>query len=556
MAETTTTTTAAAALVATLERHGVERAYCVPGESYLPVLDVLHDRPGIRLVTCRHEAGAGFAAVAEAKVTGRPGTLFVSRGPGFANAAVALHTARQDAVPLVVFVGQVERPNLGRGAFQEMDYRRAVPDLLKHAEEVWDAARLPEAAARAYAVAARGTPGPVAVALPEDMLEDACTAAPAGPRPVPRAAPDAGSLRRVAHALAGAARPVLIAGGLVRDRDALHRAAERWGLPVAATFKHQDLFDNPHPHFAGHLGYAIPPALLGNLLRADLLLAVGTRLGDVASQGYRLPGPGQRLIQVHPDPQALSVTAEEAEGLAADPDLFLAGLAALDPATLDPATLDPAVAAGRGDWIAGLHAAHADLAAWRPRTAPDGVDFGHVVRAFAAHAAHDAIYVTDAGNFSSWLHRHHPFTRRNLMIGAVGGAMGIGVPAGIGAALAAPGRQVIVLVGDGGFLMTGMELATAMREGLPIKIFISDNGSYGTIRLHQERRYPGRPVATGLTNPDFAALARAFGATAFTIRREDEADATVAAALAADGPVVVEVRSSLRHLSAYATIEE
>jgi acetolactate synthase-1/2/3 large subunit len=544
------TRTAAHALVETLAAHGVDRVFCVPGESYLPVLDALRDEGGIEVVTCRHEGGAGMMAVVDAKLTGRPGVCLVSRGPGTANASLALHTAQQDAVPLVLLVGQVERPNLGRGAFQEVEYRRALADFAKHAEQVEDPERVPEALARAFFMAGEGTPGAVVLALPEDMLEDACAAPAARPRPVPRAAPAAAEVEETARLAAAARAPVLVVGGQAdgpAGRAALLRAAERLRLPVATTFKHQDLFPNRHPCFAGHLGYGIPAALRSALAEADLLIAVGTRLGDVASQGYALPRPGQDLVHVYPDARHLGAVFAPRLAVVSDAARFLDALA-------DAPT--PAPAPGRDQWIARLHATYADLAEWRPRAAPDGVDFGVVVRALEARLPADAVLVTDAGNFSSWLHRHYPFTPANRLVGAVGGAMGMGVPGAVAAALREPGRAVVALVGDGGFLMTGMELATAVRHGARIRVFVSNNGSYGTIRLHQARRYPGRPVATSLTNPDFAALARAFGAKGLTVAEPGEAEDAVAEALAHPGPVVVDVRASLRHISAYAELEE
>ena len=543
--------TAAQALVATLEAHGVDRVFCVPGESYLPVLDALRDAAGIRLVTCRHESGAGFMAVADAKLTGRAGTLFVSRGPGAANAAIAVHTADQDAAPMVLFVGQVPRRDLGRRAFQEVDYVTTFADMAKRVVQVEDPGALAATAAEAYRTAESGTPGAVVVAVPEDVFSGPAEVQPFAPLPRPRLLPAEGDVAAVAERLAAAERPLVVAGGAVgglAGRRALQAAAERWRLPVAVGFKRQDLFANDHPNFAGYLGYGAPKALVDMLAEADLVLAVGTRLGDVTTQGYRLPRPDQPLLQVYPDAAQLGRVFPLEIGVAAEVAPFLEALAGRAPPPAPP---------GRAEWLARLHALHAELARWRPATAPpDGVDFGHVVAALGVALGPDAVLITDGGNFASWAHRYFPFKPTQTLLGAVTGAMGFGVPAAVAAALRHADRQVVALVGDGGFLMTGNELATALKYGARVRIFVADNRSYGTIRLHQEKAYPGRPVATELVNPDFARLAEAFGAVGLRIDRPEDAPETVRRALAADGPVVVGVRTSLEHISAYTTLAD
>jgi len=539
---------AARALVETLRRHDVDRVFCVPGESYIAVLDTLFDVPEIEVVTCRHEGGAGFMAVADAKVTGRAGTCFVSRGPGATNAAIAVHTADQDAVPLVLFVGQVERKDLGRRAFQEVDYRKTFSDMAKWVEQVHDADKLPEAAARAYAIAGSGTPGPVVVVLPEDMLEEPTEAQAEAPRSQGPVAPATQDIAALADRLASAERPVLIAGGgagAPAARRALLAAAEAWALPVATSFKRQDLFPNGHPNFAGHLGYGIPAALGDALREADLVLAVGTRLGDVTTQGYTLPTPGQTLVHVYSDADQFGRNFRVDAGIVADAEPFLDALAAHNA---------PPAPAGRGDWLARLHQVHAKLAEWQPLAADDGVDFGHVVHAMSRQLADDAIVTMDAGNFSSWCHRHFRFEPSHLLVGCVTGAMGLGVPAAVAAALRHPGRQVVGLIGDGGMLMTGAELATAVQTGARVRLIIANNGAFGTIRTHQEKKYPERVISTGLANPDFAAMAEAYGAVGLKVERPEEAEPALAQALAADGPAVIDVRTSLEHISAYASI--
>ena len=522
--------------------------FCVPGESYIAVLDALHDSAAVQVVTCRHEGGAGLMAVADAKLTGRAGTCFVSRGPGATNAAIAVHTAQQDACPLVLFVGQVVRKDIGRRAFQEVDYRRTFADMAKWVEEVHDPDRLPEIAARAYHIAESGTPGPVVVSLPEDMLEEASDAAPAGPRPRPRGLPSEQDVQAVAARLAEAERPVLIAGGGL-DADAARAAllalAEAWRLPVATSFKRQDMFPNAHDCFAGHLGYGIPPDLGRALHEADLILAVGTRLGDVTSQGFTLPRPGQTLVHVYPDPDSIGRNFPAELVVVADAPSF-------DEALLQPTA--PPSAPGRAAWIGRLHGIYEALGRDAPRDAADGVDFGHLARALAEQAPPDLIITNDAGNFSGFMHRYVRFNGRMRLVAAVSGAMGLGVPAAIAAKLRHPERQVVALVGDGGFLMTGAELATAVAERAAVRIVVSNNGAFGTIRQHQEKRYPGRIQSTGLANPDFAALARAYGATGLTASTADEVPARLADLLAADGPALLEVRSSLENISAFTTI--
>jgi acetolactate synthase-1/2/3 large subunit len=537
--------TGARALVRSLAAYGVDRAFCVPGESFLAVLDALYDRRDIELVTCRHESGAGLMAVADAKLTGRPGVVLVSRGPGAANAALAVHVAEQDAVPLVLLVGQVESENLGRRAFQEVDYAKTFADMAKSVAEVRHPARLGEMVARAFALALGGTPGPVVLSLPEDVLAGP---APAEVVPLVRLplGPDSGALEAAVRGLAQAQRPLVLAGGGTEPRPArraLLAASEKWNLPVAATNKHQAVFANDHPNWVCHVGYVVPPALAAAMRRADLVIAIGTRLGDVSSQRYRFPRaprPEQALLHVYPDPAVIGRTFVTDIGVVADAAPFLEGLAAAAPPT------PPA----RGSWLEDFRAERDRLARRTPVAAVDGLDFGHVVEALAATLAADAIMTMDAGGFASWAHAYFPFRSSHDLLGAVGGAMGFGVPAAVAACLRHPERQVVGLVGDGGFLMTGNELATAVQHGAKPRLFVANNDSYGSIRLRQEEAYPNRPIATDLTNPDFAMLARAYGALGLTLERADQARAVVAEALAADGPVVVDVRTGLDRVSA------
>jgi acetolactate synthase-1/2/3 large subunit len=544
---------AADLLVECLSLQGLDRAFCVPGESYLPVLDALSTSNQVDLVTCRHEGGAGYMAVADAKLTGRPGVAFVSRGPGATNASIAVHTAEQDGVPLLLFIGQVSREDIGRGAFQEIDYQVYFGEVAKWVHTVEDAETLPEVIAAAVRIACTPSKGPIVIVLPEDMLDDYAEAEPEGPQDVMVTLPGEADIAAVAEMIASAERPLIIVGGEASySRDALIRVSQEWSVPVATSFKRQDLFDNNHPHYAGHLGFKIPPAQVEIMGEADLILAVGTRLGDVTTQGYVLPAaptPDQHLVHVYPDAEVLGRNYETEVGFACDVDAFLEGLAAVEA---------PQPPEGRGDWIGRLNDHVEQLSTWREdfaNEATDGVDFGHVVEAISSQLDDNAVLITDAGNFSSWVHRHFAFGPRHFLVGAVSGAMGMGVPAAVAAGRRLPGHQVITFVGDGGYMMTGNELATAMQYDVPVKIFIANNRSYGTIRLHQEKAFPNRIAATELTNPDFAALAEAFGARGIVIDKVADVAEAVMAALAHDGPVVVEVRSSLDHISAYTTID-
>jgi acetolactate synthase-1/2/3 large subunit len=542
---------AADLLVDCLAAHGVDRVFCVPGESYLAALDALHDSNAIETVICRHEGGAGFAAVGDAKLTGRPGVAFVSRGPGATNASIAVHVAEQDAVPLVLFIGQVPRAEIGRRSFQEVDYAKTFADMAKGVYVIHDAARIGEIVARAFVEACTPTPGPVVVVLPEDMLEDRIEASVVEPLAAPRAGtPSAKELDAVLARLAKSERPLLIAGGgdlgTTRGRQALKAASEAHQLPVALTFKRQDYFPNTHPNYAGHLGFKMPTPTIQRYLGADLILAVGTRLGEATTQGYTLPQaphPRQPLIHVHDDARQIGRNYAAAHGLIADPIAFLEALAA------HPG----AASAKRAQWLKTLHEPLAKSMVWSPPA--DGLlDMGPIVAALAETVGKDAIFVTDAGNFSGWLHRHFPFSGEHTMIGCVGGAMGIGMPAALAAALRYPKRQVILFLGDGGALMSGSELATAMQYGAKVKTFISNNGSYGTIRMHQELAYKGRVHGTQLTNPDFAKWADSFGARGLMLDTIEDAPRVVGQALAYDGPVVVDVKTAVEHVSPFATI--
>jgi acetolactate synthase-1/2/3 large subunit len=536
------------AIVRTLEAHGLSRIYCVPGESYLALLDALHDSNRIATIVCRHESGAGFMAVAEAKITGKPQCFAVSRGPGATNGSIAMHVAQQDAVPLVALVGQVVRRERGRRAFQEIDYGRLFGDMAKAVWEVHDAARIGEIMAKAFHTAASGTPGPVAVALPEDVLGE--TIEGPLPHPFPLAAPSLAlsDVAAVAALLNKASRPLLMAGGIMRGERgarALKAFAEAHQVPVATTWKNQDVFDNRSALYAGHLGFGNPARHRDLLATADLIIAAGTRLGDVASQNYTLPlapEPKQPLIHVYPDGGPIGAVFRTELGVIADPAALLEALSARK------------TSKDRRGWSQEIASFIDEFMAFKSPEPKDGVDFGQVVAAIAAEAPKDAVIVTDAGNISTWVHRHWRMAPDNRLLGCIGGAMGFGVPGGVVSGLVERQRMAIVFVGDGGILMTGQEIATAMQYGAILKIVLSDNGTYGTIRAHQEMHFPKRVSGTDLKNPDFSAWARSFGAHVVTIAHGDNVEAKVRKALAHDGLTVVHVKASQQAISAFLTL--
>lgn len=534
-------------IAATMALQGIDRMFTVPGESFLALLDALADHPAIDVVTCRHEGGAALAAAADARLTRRPGCIAVSRGPGVANAMIGIHVAQQDALPLVVLIGQVERPNLGRGAFQEVDYSVLFAGIAKWVGQVDHPDRAAEVVARAVVASMSGTPGPAVVVLPEDVLAGFTHRPPLGPAAAPASTVSSASLQGLIERLASARRPLLVAGGQNRSahlRSALQALSEHWTIPVAVTNKNQDLFDNRHPNFVGHLGYFANSQTTALLKQSDLVIALGTRLGEVASQGYTFPSLAPDtagLVHVHPDPAVHGRLFACEQALAVDAGEFVSRLLALA----------PAMPPSRTGWMAAV-AAHR-IARQPPAPAPDmdsGVDFGAVVQAVNQLMDSDAVIAVDAGNFSTWVHRLLELKPSHEMVAASCGAMGMGVPGVLAAALRFPGRQVLAFCGDGGFMMTGNELATLCMRGTRPRIVIANNGSYGTIRTYQERQFPGRTAATSLANPDFAVLAGAFGAKGFRIRAAKEALPVLRDAFAHGGPAVIDVRCSLEYLMA------
>jgi acetolactate synthase-1/2/3 large subunit len=534
-------TTVGQLIVAILEANGIDRVFGVPGESFLPVLDALRDST-IDTVTCRHESSAGFMALADARLGGRPGICLVSRGPGATNASIAVHTAQQDGLPLVLLVGQVAREQLRRDGFQEIDYGKMFGDIAKYVGEIADPGQTTAIMARAMNAAMSGTPGPVVIALSEDVL-DQPVEAPA-PRPLSRAATaaDGKAVSEVVRLLAAAQRPLIIAGGeLAADdgRDLLRAMAERFSVPVAVSFRRHDLFANTHRLYAGDLGVSNSKAQLSAFAESDLILALGTRLGDLTTKGYSFPAspwPQQSLVHVHSDGTMVGRHFRPDVGAVCAAPSFLAALLAAAPKAAPP---------DRTVWIERLGGLRAEIARWHAKTATDGVVFGNVIAALAAAVDDDVMIVPDAGISASLLYRHFPFRPPQRLLATIAGVMGFGVPGAVAVAMRETRCQIVCVVGDGGFMMTGNELALAVERRLPIRIFLSNNRSLGTIRFNQERDFPGRPSATDLSGPDFAALARAFGCAALVIAREDEVVPTVAAALRHAGPVLVEVKASL-----------
>jgi len=536
-------------IVESLKAHGVKRVYCVPGESYLALLDALHES-AIQVVICRHEGSAGFMAVAEAKMTGIPGVVLVSRGPGATNVAIAVHMAEQDAVPLIVIVGQVGRDEKYRFVFQEMDYGAVFGSFSKGVFELSDATRLPEMLPRAFRLASEGVPGPVILPVPEDMLRDDVPNPQLLTYPLPQVTTAPTIIEQLREMLLHAERPLLIAGSRLRGAkgaEALARFAAAQRVPVAVTWKSQDVFDNASELYAGHLDMGTVKPLREELAKADLIIAAGTRLGDFATIGFTLPQapqPKQTLVHIYPDSHPIGRVIRADIGIVAEPSDVLSALA--QNARVAPAS--------RERWISSVHAACAAGQTYASRNPTDGVDFGDVTVALAKLAPANAVITTDAGNMTTWAHRHWKMTPKNLLIGGVVGAMGNGVPAAVAASLVDPSRMAICFVGDGGVLMNGNELATAKAFGATPKIVISDNGIYGTIRTHQERHYPHRVSGTDLVNPDFTAWARLFGAEAFTLKLDDNIEAVVSAFLAAPGMAVLHVHASAWSLSAGGTL--
>jgi acetolactate synthase-1/2/3 large subunit len=549
-------TTVAHLLADSLEAHDVDQIFCVPGESYVGLTSVLTARNSIRMIVCRHEGGAGFAAVADGRLRARSGVCIVSRGPGLSNAMVALHSAFHDATPLVMLVGQVERRDFGRGALQEQNYSKLLSDITKTVIEVNEPEQASEAIARAFHIAESGTQGPVAVILPEDIFDEETDAELNQPRPRALSGPRPQDLDQLADMLTKAERPLIIVGGaLLADTlhdkqvsDDLRKLAETWMLPISPTHRRPQLFDSRHPNYGGYMGIRVPPALIGEMKKADLMVSIGERITDSVSQSYSFPAapqPQLPLVHVWPDANEIGRVFRPTLGIASNPYEVIKGLLAKGA---------PADAGKRKGWVDGLHRIHLGLLekTWQPTT--DGVNFAAVVCEVDKHLADDAIVTSDAGNFGSYIHRYISFKPGQEFLSSIVGAMGSGMPMAVAATLRRPGKQVVCFIGDGGALMMGNELATACQYGGNPIMIISDNSMYGTIGMHSYVRYPDRKFmdAMRLTNPDFAAWGRSFGCEAITIREESEVAEGIAAAFAVKTkPVVVHCLTSAIQMSAW-----
>lgn len=541
--------TAARLLVDCLEAQGCDRVFTVPGESFLPVLDALRDSTAIETITCRQEGGAAFMACADGAMNalgnGRPGVAFVTRGPGATNASIGLHVAFQDSQPLVLFIGDVDRTMRDREGFQEMDFAQFFAPVTKWSARIDDASRIPEYVARAFATAVSGRPGPVALALPEDMLHEVGLAAP--PRPLalrPAQAPCPDAMATLLAMLADATNPVAIVGGAgwnARARDNFTTFATRLGLPVATAFRRQDAIDPAAPVYAGNLGYGPNPKLVERIRQADLLLVVGARLGEATTDGYTLvtpEHPGQLLVHIHPDPEELNRVYRTDLAICADPGEFAESAMLWD----DPASI-PFDAGGL---------AHDEWLDWSTPVADPAfkLDMGACMATARALLPADAIICNGAGNFSGWWHRYWRYHGAPSQLAPTSGAMGYGLPAAVAAALRHPDRCVVAVAGDGDFLMNAQELATAAQYGVNLLVLVMDNGAYGTIRMHQEREYPGRVSATQLANPDFAALGAAFGAWTTRVETTEQFADALATALPLKGLRLIHCLTDLEQLAA------
>jgi Thiamine pyrophosphate-requiring enzymes [acetolactate synthase, pyruvate dehydrogenase (cytochrome), glyoxylate carboligase, phosphonopyruvate decarboxylase] len=522
-------------LVDQLRAHGVRHVFCVPGESYLAVLDALYDAD-IAVTVCRQEGGAAMMADAHGKLTGQPGICMVTRGPGASNAMAGVHVASQDSTPMILFVGQIERGMREREAFQEMDYRAVFGSQAKWVTEIDDVARIPELISRAFHVATSGRPGPVVIALPEDMLVESAAVADAPAYEVVETEPGAARMQDLHRRLGQAQAPVAIVGGSRWDEQAVARFADfaaRWQLPVAVSFRRQMLFPADHDCYIGDVGLGINPQLRQRLESADLILLVGGRMSEIPSQSYSLldiPVPRQQLVHVHPDSSELGRVYRPALAIHASPAAFCAALADLAPPAQEPA------------WAESTRAMRQSYLSWSDPgavTNPGPVQLGAIMQHLEKVLPADAIMTNGAGNYATWLHRFHRFRRFGTQLAPTSGSMGYGLPAAVGAKRIYPDRTVVCLAGDGCFLMHGQEFATAVQYGLPIIVVVIDNGMYGTIRMHQERNYPGRVSATTLQNPDFAAYARAFGGHGERVETTEAFAPAFERALASGKPAII-----------------
>ena len=538
-------------LVDQLRIHGVDTVFCVPGESYLTVIDALHDAQNeIKTVACRQEGGATNMAEAYGKLTGKPGVAMVTRGPGACNGSIGVHTAMQDSTPMVIFIGQVARDQEYREAFQEVDYHKFYGAICKEVVQIDSADRVPELVSQAFHVAASGRPGPVAVSIPEDMQRDMVDVGDA--RPFQTVRPEVGPKAMGAFRghLASADRPLMILGGAGWSEQAcsdIKAFAEANVIPVAASFRCQDLFDNMHANYVGELGTSASPKLAQRVKDADLLIVVGSRLGEMTSGGYslvNLPVPQQKLVHIYMDSSEM--------GRIYEPDLAIVG--SMESFAAAARDMEPVACGKWGDWMRQAHQDYLDNL--EPSLEMSGVDMHEVMNILNAKLPDDAIITNDAGNFSGWAQRFYRYRGFRTQLGPTSGAMGYGIPAAISARLVRPGTPVVCFVGDGGAMMSGQEVATAVQYGSDPIILVINNNSYGTIRMHQERDYPDRSLATALVNPDFAKWAESFGAYGAVVERTKDFEPVFDAAMSAGRISVIEIRVDLETITTRTTLDK
>ena len=540
----------AEALVDALRLNSVERIFCIPGESYLAALDALYDRPEIELVICRNEGGAAFMSEADAKLSGRPGVCFVTRGPGATNASGGLHVAMQDSTPMILLIGQIARKDLDREAFQEIDYRRMFGQVAKWIAQIDDADRIPEYVNRAFSVATGGRPGPVVLALPEDMLCDMTSAGDTRPWQPVKTAPSVSDIERCRSMLSAAESPMIIVGGggwSEALRQPLQDFAAAGAIPLVNSFRCQDYVDNEHEAYAGDLGLSVNPALTQRIRESDCLLVIGARLGEMTTGGFSLidiPCPTQDLIHVYPQAEELGHIYQPELAINADAASFIAALTAAPYPDTPNESRRAAFTAARkiyNEWNA-------------PVACAGDMQLAEVFTRLRALTDDDAIVCNGAGLNTSWLHRFYRYRGYRTQLAPTSGTMGYGLPAAVAAKMRYPERCVIAVAGDGDFLMTGQELATAMQYRANIIVLVVNNGIYGTIRMHQEREYPERVIGTDMVNPDFVALAEAHGAYGERITRAEQLDDAFARAVAADRPALIEIPIDSDLLTPSATV--
>jgi acetolactate synthase-1/2/3 large subunit len=542
--------TGAQILVDALLGHGVTTTYCVPGESYLSVLDALHDCHGIKNIVCRHEGAAANMADAYGKLTGLPGICMVTRGPGATHASVGLHTAFQDSTPMILFIGQISRDYAEREAFQEIDYRRMFGPLAKWVAEIESAARIPEYVARAFTTAVSGRPGPVVLALPEDMLVEAAAVVDAPHYKLVQAAPRPEDIGALKERLEQARKPLLIIGGGTwtdEARNDFTAFATENSLPVAAAFRFQGLYDSRHDNYVGDVGLGINPRLAQRVRDSDLVVAVGPRLGEATTGGYTLfdiPKPRQSLIHIHASVEELGRVYQPDLAINSGMESFAAAVA--DIRLAPDAEREKWLGEGREDYLR-----HVTPAAARP-----GVDLAHVVGHLNECLPDNAIVTNGAGNYTVWVHRYYRHRGFRTLLAPTSGAMGYGLPAAIAAKIEHPDRTVVAFAGDGCFLMYGQELATAAQFDVAVIVIVVNNESYGTIRMHQEKHYPGRVSATTLKNPSFVTFAQAFGAHAELVEHTEDFPAAFARAVAAKRPALIELKTDREISTPAATLTD